>query len=105
VAQHYRLVDGQIVPMTDAELAEATVDVVPAVPERRRVSKTVVRQRVADAGKIAEAVQFIIGDPDLFSRWTLPGSPDVYFDDPDTIAVIQAIGLDPEQILAAPDTP
>lgn len=103
MAQHYRLVDGQIVPMTDAEFAEATAGVVPAVPERRRVSKTLVRQRVADAGKIAEAVEFILSSPDLFSRWTLPGSPDVFFDDPDTITVIQAIGLEPEEILAPPD--
>jgi hypothetical protein len=35
-------------------------------------------------------------------RWRSPGHPAVYADDPETVSLLQAIGADPELVLAPP---
>jgi hypothetical protein len=72
----------------------------PARQPRRVISKMVIRERIKTAGKIPQAVQMLMSNPELFSRWTLPGAVDVYSDDPDTVTFVRALGLDPAVILA-----
>jgi len=67
---------------------------------RRMVPKSVVTQRVIDAGMIDQAMAALQSDWAKFARWVAPDQPAVYFDDADTVVMIEALGLDPEQILA-----
>ncbi|WP_281405369.1 hypothetical protein [Mesorhizobium sp. B2-3-12] len=39
-------------------------------------------------------------NPVYFARWFAPDHPAVYCDDPDAVALVQALGLDPADILA-----
>lgn len=95
-----KLVDGQLLDMSAEEEAAFIVDQAATPPARRRISKELLRQRVENAGKIDQAMELIMGNPSVFSRWTLPGRTDVYVDDPDTLAIIGALGLNADQILA-----
>lgn len=92
VARTVELIDG--VP---AELL--TLEDAPPEP-RRMVAKSLVTQRVIDAGKIDQAMAMLQMDWAKFARWVAPDQPAVYFDDPDAIAMIEALELDPEVIMA-----
>jgi hypothetical protein len=96
----HKMVDGELVDLTPEKEAEIRADQSPPRNERRRITKEVIRRRVSDAGKIDQAVQMIMSNAEIFSRWTLPGRVDVYADDPDTVGMIEALGLDPAVILA-----
>jgi len=67
---------------------------------RRMVPKSVVTQRVIDAGMIDQAMAALQSDWAKFARWVAPDQPAVYFDDADTVLMVEALGLDPEVILA-----
>jgi len=72
----------------------------PAQMPRRKVAKSVVQQRLIDRGKIGAALQGLQADPAKFARWFAPDHPEVYADDPEAIAFVQALGEDPGVILA-----
>lgn len=95
-----KLVDGKLKDATPEEEAEILAEQQSAPPARRRISKEVIRQRVENEGKIDQAMQMIMANPSVFSRWTLPGRTDVFVDDPDTLAMLKALKLDPAKILA-----
>lgn len=70
-------------------------------PPRRMIPKSLVTQRVIDAGKIDQAMAMLQMDWAKFARWVAPDQPAVYFDDPDTVAMVEALELDSEVIMAA----
>jgi len=70
------------------------------LPPRRMVPKSLVTQRVIDAGKIDQAMALLQMDWAKFARWVAPDQPAVYFDDPDTLAMLDVLELDPEGIMA-----
>jgi hypothetical protein len=76
----------------------------PPPPEdqpRSMVAKSVVQSRIIDAGKMADAKALLDANPVYFARWFAPDHPSVYCDDPDAMALVTALGLDPTVILAS----
>lgn len=67
---------------------------------RRKVLKSVVVARLISAGKIGAAKAALESSPAAFARWFASDRPAVYFDDPDALALLSAIGADPDQIMA-----
>jgi len=78
-----------------------TVTVVVPEPPRRMVRKSLVQQRLIDADKMDDAYALLTTMPSAFARWFAPDRPEVYADDPDALALLAAIGADPEVIMAA----
>jgi hypothetical protein len=85
---------------TQAQLAAAFPGYVPPTPPRPSVLKSVVMDRVSAAGKMSSAYTMMTQNPDNFGKWFAPDKPFVYCDDPDAVAVVKALGLDPTVILA-----
>lgn len=75
----------------------------PEPVERRRVDKWLIIGRVSAAGKGPEAKALLnmSGNEDAYFRWMAPVES-VFFDDPETVGMILALGLVPEEILAPP---
>lgn len=71
-------------------------------PPTRTVPKSLVMSRLVDAGKIGEAFTALMGEPALFARWFSPDRQVVNSNDPDTIAFLKSLGVDPDAILATP---
>lgn len=71
-------------------------------PEPRRlIPKSVVQERVNAIGKWAAMIDAIMPDgrPSIFyARWFAPNHPNVYFDDPDLLAMLAAVGCTQAQI-------
>jgi len=72
----------------------------PEEPPRLSVNKSVVQQRIIDAGKIDDALAALQSNAAYFARWFAPDHPYVYCDDPDAVGLVMVLGLDPEVILA-----
>lgn len=68
---------------------------------RRKVRKSIVQARLIAVGKMGEAYTVLTANPIFFARWFAPDHPEVYADDPDAIALLIAIGANPESIMAA----
>lgn len=92
-AEAYR--PGMVLADDGVSLAEP-----PPVVERRLVPKSVVVARLIAANKIDAAFQALMSNPGAFARWHAPDRPAVYADDPDAIALLQAIGADPAVVMA-----
>ena len=71
-----------------------------APPSARKVPKSLIVQRLIDAGKIAAANAALEADPAKKARWYAADHPAIHADDPEAIAFLQAIGADPVAILA-----
>lgn len=69
-----------------------------SAPPRRLSSYRIVR-RIEAAGKLAEAQAIL--DANAGMKWRFITAPGILVDDPDLVAGIKAIGLDPAEILAA----
>lgn len=67
---------------------------------RRKIRKSVVQARLIEAGKMNAAYAALTQMPSAFARWFAPDRPEVYADDPDALALLQAIGADAETIMA-----
>lgn len=73
-------------------------------PVRRLIPKSVVLQRVKDEGGPLLSNVFnimyasTVEARDALTRWNMPGHNNVYFDDPDTLAVLTLTGATAEQI-------
>lgn len=69
-------------------------------PVRRLVPKSLIVSRLQAAGRLAAARAAL--DADLYARerWYAPDKPAIYADDPEALALLSAIGADPEAILA-----
>lgn len=89
-------------PPDDAALTAAF----PGYPEakaeasRRKVPKSLVVQRLTEAGKIGLAKAALESDPAAFARWFAPGHTYVFADDPDALALLAAIGANADSIMA-----
>lgn len=86
----------------DGNLVEtyAVEDAPEPEPERPMVRKSVVQQRLIAAGKMETAYAMLTAQPVYFARWFAPDHPSVYCDDPDAMAMVEALEEDPEVILA-----
>ncbi|WP_018184716.1 hypothetical protein [Kaistia granuli] len=73
----------------------------PEPEPRRRVEKWVIAERIEAAGKSDAAYELLTmpGNRAAFIKWNMP-VPSVFYDDPDTLLFINALGLDPAVILA-----
>lgn len=71
------------------------------IPVRRRVQKWLIAERIEAAGKSDAAYDLLTmpGNRGAFIKWNMPVES-VYHDDADTVAMLAALGLDPEVILA-----
>jgi hypothetical protein len=81
----------------------ALVDVVesPAPPEPRRlVVKSTIIRRLNEAGLLAAAIQGLNSNLYARERWYAPDWPSIYFDDPEALALLSAIGADVQTIMA-----
>ncbi|BCM19259.1 hypothetical protein [Mesorhizobium sp. J8] len=69
-------------------------------PYRPTVLKSTVQARIITAGKMDEAYAMLTANPVYFARWFAPDHPVVYCDDPDAVGLVDALNLDPAEILA-----
>lgn len=95
-----------------AEVAEQTAQIDALIAEvdrlrgaapsngRRLIAKSTVQERVNAVGKLGAAFAILQADPISFGRWFAPDWPNVYFDDPGLLAVLEAAGCTPEEIAA-----
>lgn len=67
---------------------------------RLLVSKSTVQDRIIAKNKMADAWQMMVANPNQLAKWFAPNHPAVYCDDPEATAFVQALGLDPKEILA-----
>lgn len=94
-----RSVDGRQVEMTARQEADFLRDQTVSLPPRR-IAKSVVVQRLTDAGKIDAAYAALVANPSAFARWFMPGSTEINVDNAEAIALLEGIGADPAVILA-----
>lgn len=95
-----KMIDGEAVAMTPDEEAGFLSTQGMIVSERRRIAKSVITQRLIDAGKIEAAYAALKADGSAFARWFAPDRPDIYADNEEALALLAAIGADPDVILA-----
>jgi len=67
---------------------------------RRMVRKSLVKQRLIDLGLMDAAFAALVSQPVAFARWFDMDYPEVYADDPDALALLEAIGAIAEEIMA-----
>lgn len=67
---------------------------------RRKVPKSVITARLIAAGKMEAAKQALDADAAAFGRWIASDRPAIHADDPDAVALLEAIGADPDEIMA-----
>jgi hypothetical protein len=84
---------------TPEELASAFPGYEPPA-ERQKVAKSIVMLRLIDLGKMGQAYEMLSSQPNFFARWFAPDHPAVFCDDPDAMAFVTALNLDPGTILA-----
>jgi len=90
------LIDGVPTYVNTYEDAPPPVD-----PPRAMVAKSTVMQRLIDLDKMDQAYAMLTAQPKFFARWFAPDHPSVYCDDPDAMAFVTALELDPAAVLAA----
>lgn len=67
---------------------------------RRMVFKSVIIERLHQAGKLAAASAALNADLYTSERWYAPDKPAIYADDAEALALLKAIGADPAVIFA-----
>jgi hypothetical protein len=72
----------------------------PARAARRLVPKSLVIERLHQAGLLAAARAALDADVYARERWYAPDKPAIQSDDPEALALLAAIGADPAAILA-----
>lgn len=87
-------------PLINGVVTES-FDVRDVAVERPMVRKSTVQDRLIAAGKLEAAYAVLTSNPIYFARWFVSDHPEVYCDDPDALALLHAIGADPNVILAA----
>lgn len=94
--------DGEVkrVPFTAEEEAAWDAEEAAWEPERRKVPKSVIVHRLIDLGKIEAAHDALEADKAAKARWYAADRPAIYHDDPEALELLEAIGADPEVILA-----
>ncbi len=84
----------------DAGAVIETYPVDDAPVYRPMVRKSIVQQRLIEAGKMNAVYAALTSNAAYFARWFAPDRPAVYCDDPDALILLAAIGADPSTILA-----
>lgn len=79
--------------------AEIAIGAYAAPAERRLVASSAIVDRLQEAGKL-EAARAALDAGDLYTRERWNSRTAIYADDPDALALLAAIGADPETILA-----
>lgn len=89
------------VPFTEEEEVEwAAMQADPPEAPRRLIPKSVVQERVNAVGKLGAILTALNAQPIYFARWFAPNYPNVYFDDPDMLALLAAVGCTAGEIVA-----
>lgn len=81
----------------DYRLVEKEKEFEEPIPSRRVIEKAVIIERLTDAQLEAAISLMSVRQQE---RWRMPGYPVVYADDPEVVGLIQAVGADPEVVLA-----
>ncbi len=84
----------------DAVLADAGHGDRAPHPPKRTVLKSVIVSRLIAADKIGAAKAALDANPAAFARWFASDRPAINHDDPDALALLTAIGADPDAIMA-----
>ena len=84
---------------TDVELAQAFSGYVPPALPTAKVLKSTVMSRLTSL-QMASAYGMLTSNPVLFAKWFAPDKPYVNCDDPDAIAFVHQLELNPAVILA-----
>lgn len=107
IAVPFEVPEGQMVKLRGAETFEEIDGVPHQVLEtvdlpRRMVRKSVVLSRLTD-----EQIEAAIGllSASQAERWRASDRPMVYFDDPETVAILRAVGADPDVVMREGDEP
>lgn len=94
---------GRTVVLIDGEPVEVlTTEDAPPQP-RRMIRKSLVQQRLIDAGLMDAAYAALTSQPVAFARWYSFDHQEVYADDPDALALLVAIGASAEAVMAPPE--
>ena len=94
--------DAQIGDSYDSTIGFSRALPPPSPPEPpRTVRKSLIVQRLHDAGKLAAASAVLNSDIYARERWYAPDQPSVRADNPEVLALLAAVGADPVTILAA----
>lgn len=67
---------------------------------KRTIPKSVIVSRLIATNKIGAAKAALDASPAAFARWFASDRPAINHDDPDALALLKAIGADPDVILA-----
>lgn len=101
LAVPFEVPEGQMVKLRGAETFEEIDGVPHQVLEtvdlpRRMVRKSVILSRLTD-----EQIEAAIGllTASQAERWRASDRPAVYFDDPETVAILIAVGADPDEVM------
>jgi len=84
------------------EIVSADREFADPAPVRRLIPKWKVLERITDE-QLEQAMSLMTLRQ--AERWRMPGSPDVYVDDPDLVMLLNAIGADVDVVLAEYDQP
>lgn len=96
----YKYVNGELVPLSDEDKAQAILDRVTQLPVYRRiVPLSVLLARLTVLGKIESVVAVLDSFPESQAKF-LALQEGVYADDADVIEVLEAVGVDPSVVLA-----
>lgn len=97
IYQAGRSAEPAVVAFTAEEEAAADAE----IAQPRKVAKSLITQRLIDAGMIAAAMSALQSDSAAYARWIAADQPAVNSDDAATLELLAAIGADPAVILAS----
>jgi hypothetical protein len=80
--------------------SETEIEAAEAAPPRRMLRKSTVQQRLIDVGLMDAAHAALWADKAAYARWFVSDHPKVNADDPEALALLEAIGADPDVIMA-----
>ncbi len=81
------------------EMSTEEVETMASAPQPRRlIPKSVIQERINEIGKLGVVMTALLAQPLYFSRWFAPNHPNVYFDDADMLALLDAVGCTPDEI-------
>ena len=72
----------------------------PTEDARRLIPKSVVQDRLIEAGKLTAVLNILRMDDASYVRWFAPNHPNVYADDPSMLTVLTMVDADIEAITA-----
>lgn len=89
---YHATAQGLVAFTAEEEVEWAEMQAVPPEAPRRLIPKSVVQERINAVGKLGAALTALNAQPLYFARWFAPNYPNVFFDDPDMLALLAAVG-------------